>query len=100
MFILDKYDNFKNMGYGYYCESSSLRNIKSRLSSKSYMNCSDKALQYKDMDESIKEGFVVACMKIVLEDWSNKDSLIKLQNDLYGFDLIKEFHKLVRKDCR
>ena len=86
-------DNFgKNINGNYRSYSNSF-NHKNVIEKKS-CNCYDKALQYKDIDDSLKESFIVACMKIVLENWSEREVLIELQNELYGFDLVGEFNSL------
>ena len=55
------------------------------------LNCSD-SVNYDNFSEDEKRSFVFACMSIVFENWDNRTELIKFQNDLYDFDLVKEFN--------
>lgn len=85
----------------YYCEPYVIDKAKNKMfncSNTKNLNCSDEALQYDTMSDEIKESFVIACMKIVLDNWRNHEELINIHNKVYGFDLIKEFNNLIFKD--
>lgn len=87
----------KNSSYGKYYPNN-YSNITDVLSNRRSMNCSDKALQYEDMDITTKQSMVIACMKIVLENWSIRVEMINYYDKLFGFDLVKEFNTLMGVD--
>ena len=62
------------------------------------VNCKDKALQYNDMDEKFREGFVIAWMKIIMKDkysWEHRNELVEWINKEFGLNLFDEFKKLI-----
>lgn len=99
---MKKFDSMELYKYPkYYCKPYTIDKAKNKLfkgSDTKNLNCSDKALQYDTMSDEIKESFVIACMKIVLENWKNHEELINMHNKVYGFDLIKEFNNLIFKE--
>ena len=86
----------ENSNYGYYCEGKySFDDIVKKLRNEP-LNCHDEGIKYNSLDDRSKKSFVLSCMSIVFEDWDNREELIKIQNDLYDFDLVKEFNSLVK----
>lgn len=82
--------------HDYYCEPSSLKKLKKNH--RTGVNCSDKALQYKDMDEELREGFLIAWMKIIIKDkhnWKHRKELEEWINHEFGLNLFEEFKKII-----
>ena len=62
------------------------------------INCSDSTLLYKDMDSEGKKGFVIAWMKIILNDkliWENRFEMENWINKSFEMNLFEEFKKMI-----
>ena len=60
------------------------------------INCSDKALQYDEInDDKTKESLCVAWMKLILDNWDNRFEFAEEVSKQFGFNVFAEFKKLI-----
>lgn len=59
------------------------------------INCSDKALQYDEMNDKTKESLCVAWMKLILDNWDHKFEFAEEVSKQFGFNVFEEFKKLI-----
>lgn len=80
---------------GYYCESSTIKKLRNSLfDNSSRINCYDECVKYDDLSESGKITLIFSCMSIVFEYENNKKEVVEMLNNIYDFDLIKEYNNL------